>query len=216
MSNGLAADRRSYPGQGLYPTVLWQPGDVLCDLMHIGISKRLQETLVYKVEISLYDENKGERLSAFDAQGNPLSTTFVGDVRLVSLTTQQNISTFSSSEAIILTGFNYSPEWQPGGIESVTLSWGSVTAVSQDYQVFVHLLDTATQQIVAQGDGPPLEEWYPTSWWEPGETIVDTHHVPLPDNLAPGTYRLIVGFYDLVSGTRFGQTFDLGVVKVEP
>lgn len=85
-----------------------------------------------------------------------------------------------------------------------------------DYQTFVHLRDPANGQNVAQADGPPLAGWYPTSWWPAGEAVTDWRNFPLPADLPPGRYRLVVGFYDLAGQQRVGQEFDLGLVEVQP
>lgn len=70
--------------------------------------------------------------------------------------------------------------------------------MNEDYVVFVHLVDT-DGQLVAQMDGQPFEGRYPTSWWTPGERIVDQRPVP---RIAPGFYRRLVGWYRTGDGVR--------------
>ena len=84
---------------------------------------------------------------------------------------------------------------------SVSLYWQPETTPAEDYTVFVQLLNSANQ-VVAQGDGPPVAGHYPTSWWAPGETIADEHSMALPSDLIPGDYRLLVGLYRLGDGMR--------------
>ncbi|MGB1286087.1 MAG: hypothetical protein ACPG7F_06105, partial [Aggregatilineales bacterium] len=36
-----------------------------------------------------------------------------------------------------------------------------------------------------------------TTDWQPGEAVIDNHALPLPPDIAPGTYQLILGLYDL-------------------
>jgi hypothetical protein len=98
----------------------------------------------------------------------------------------------------------------------VTLRWWLAETVEQDYSVFVHLRDAASGQIAAQGDGPPLEGWYPTSLWQAGEVVDDVHGVPAPAREEAGRYELVVGWYDLASGTRLGPEYSLGEVEVRP
>jgi hypothetical protein len=76
---------------------------------------------------------------------------------------------------------------------ALTLYWQSLAPVDADYVVFVHLVD-AGGEIVAQGDGPPLDGVYPTSYWRPGEVLADGHLLAAGP---AGSYRLLVGLYTL-------------------
>ena len=42
---------------------------------------------------------------------------------------------------------------------------------------------------------------YPTSWWMPGEYVIDPYEL----NVKPG-YAIEVGMYDPETGTRLGET----------
>ncbi len=78
----------------------------------------------------------------------------------------------------------------------LTLLWRPLAPLSTDYTNFLHLRnsDGAT---VAQRDSQPLDGAYPTSHWQPNETVIDPITLPLPDNLPPGTYTLFTGLYRL-------------------
>ncbi len=64
--------------------------------------------------------------------------------------------------------------------------------------VFVHALGP-DGQLVGQQDGPPRNGAYPTTWWLPGEIVVDrlATGVPIP----PGV-SLVVGMYDPATVVR--------------
>jgi hypothetical protein len=78
----------------------------------------------------------------------------------------------------------------------VTLYWRTAAPVKDDLTVFVQLLDPAGR-LVTQHDGQPLYGYLPTRSWSPGDLIPDRHRLPLPEDLPPGRYRLIVGMYAL-------------------
>jgi hypothetical protein len=82
----------------------------------------------------------------------------------------------------------------------VTLLWRAEAEMDDSYTVFVHLFDAAGQK-VGQGDGPPAMGDYPTTFWSPGETLVDTHPVML-DGPFPADGYLLVGMYRLEDGSR--------------
>ena len=77
---------------------------------------------------------------------------------------------------------------------NVWLRWQSTEHLSENYTVFVHVLDADWQRI-AQHDGWPAAAFAPTSTWTPGFAVDDRHNVSLPASLPPGQYRLIVGLY---------------------
>jgi hypothetical protein len=104
-------------------------------------------------------------------------------------------------DKIELIGYDV-PESAPAPGESleVTLYWRPRVAMAEDYSVFVHLLDE-DGTLYGQGDGPPLGNDYPTSYWSPGEVLADTHAIPLAGDL-PASAVLRVGLYRLTDGVR--------------
>lgn len=82
---------------------------------------------------------------------------------------------------------------------SLTLYWESVTPVSDDYKVFIHLLDGAGN-IITQLDRPPVEGLAPTTLWQAGDLIRDQYAIALPPDLPAGTYRLQMGMYSDENG----------------
>jgi hypothetical protein len=87
----------------------------------------------------------------------------------------------------------------PGGQLVVTLHWEALAPMELNNQVFVHLYDG---EMRAQDDGAPECDIMPTSRWEPGQYIADTHILDLPDELPEGNYPLWVGMYDLLTGVN--------------
>jgi hypothetical protein len=73
--------------------------------------------------------------------------------------------------------------------------------------VFLHLRDEAGGT-VAQHDGLPVAGDYPTSRWQPGETIIDPINFPLPADLPPGEYQFWGGLYRLDTLERLVVSHD--------
>ena len=90
---------------------------------------------------------------------------------------------------------------QPGGNLTVNLQWQALAPINENYTVFIQVLD-ANDQIVGQVDSWPVQGTFPTGQWQPGEIINDSITIPLRADLAPGSYRLIVGWYLLASLQR--------------
>ena len=215
--NQLITNRRTYPGLGHYPTTIWQPGDVFCDTVRLIVWENVPATLVYKIEVAMLDLEENMRIPIYDALGNPVEVAFAGDILIFAKDSQVPFTTSQENgEAAQIVDYQLPEEWHVGQDHHLTLQWGVLSSMSQDYQVFAHLRDPETKKNVAQADGPPLDGWYPTSRWPAGEIITDNRSFPLPEETPPGTYELYVGLYDLASGVRFGSEYLLGSVEVQP
>ncbi|MDY7041908.1 MAG: glycosyltransferase family 39 protein, partial [Chloroflexota bacterium] len=75
------------------------------------------------------------------------------------------------AEGVTLVG--HEVEVGTDGALRVSLRWQATETITTDYIVFVHLLDDG--RILAQSDTRPGEGYYPTSWWRPGDVVLDEH-----------------------------------------
>lgn len=103
-------------------------------------------------------------------------------------------------EHILLEG--YALDTTDAGID-LTLYWRAEAPPPDDYQVFVHVLDSAGEMI-AQDDGAPVQNRYPSSRWRTGVTIADPHVIAVDD--LPDDFRVYVGLYRLSDGMRLPVT----------
>ncbi len=86
----------------------------------------------------------------------------------------------------------------------VQLYWRTESPLERRYKIFVQLLD-GVNSVVAQSDSFPAAGQRPTTGWLPGEIIADAHTLALPANLSAGSYRLIAGLYDPLTGERLAS-----------
>ncbi len=98
------------------------------------------------------------------------------------------------ADALRLRGYSIEGELKPGEPISTLLFWESLSAISEDWKVFMHLLNDSGE-MVAQHDGTPFLGGCPTSTWKPGYQIIDPHPFTLDPALEPGEYQLVVGMY---------------------
>jgi hypothetical protein len=117
----------------------------------------------------------------------------IGQVELGSVALPAGVANFEDKIALLAVDL---PDkvLQPGGELSLTLSWQALAPTSEDYTVFVQVLD-ADDRLVGQVDAWPLQGTYPTGQWTAGETIEDPYLVRLSEELPPGQYKLYVGWY---------------------
>jgi len=215
-NNQVVAGRHTYPGLGNYPTSTWQTGHYFCDTIRIDIPADLEQTLAYQVEIGMFNSQNNERLPATNRKGEALASTFLATVRLQSAQPTQSVEAPEGEGAIRLVDADFPESWPAGELVDVNLRWWLAETLAQDYTVFVHLRDSESGRISAQGDGPPLDGWYPTSLWQKGEVVDDVHAVLAPVVAGDSRYDLVVGWYDLATGTRLGPEHLLGQVEVVP
>ncbi|MCB9101599.1 MAG: hypothetical protein H6632_18830 [Anaerolineales bacterium] len=90
---------------------------------------------------------------------------------------------------------------------AVTLFWQTLAPLAADYTTFLHLR-TSSGVTVAQRDSQPLDGTYPTSQWQPHETIIDPLTLALPEDLPAGSYQLYTGLYQLDTLARLPVTND--------
>ena len=102
------------------------------------------------------------------------------------------------------------PVLRPGGTLDVMLVWKALAPISEDYTVFLHILDEA-DQIVGQVDAWPLQGTYATGQWTAGETVRDPYRISVAADAAPGRYRLEIGWYLLGTMRRLNVLNSAGV-----
>jgi hypothetical protein len=78
------------------------------------------------------------------------------------------------------------------GKTQLQLRWRTLRPLTTDYTVFVHL--ERGRSVVAQDDRAPGAGYYYTTWWRPGDEIVDTH--VLEARYDPNQDRILVGWYE--------------------
>ncbi len=98
----------------------------------------------------------------------------------------------------------------PGQSFTVTLTWEIIKPTTNNYVVFVHLLDgrpaASDAPLKAQHDGVPCDATEPTWHWQTGEYILDEHSLTVPADTSPGEYLLGVGLYDADTLERLPPT----------
>ncbi len=99
-------------------------------------------------------------------------------------------------DAVRLLGFDVQRDRDAVQID---LHWQPLRPLGADYTSFVQLL-AAGDVKVAQSDHQAGGVYYPTSLWQPGETLRDRHTLALPAGAPPGPYQLLVGMYQLANG----------------
>ncbi len=197
----------AFPGGGLYPTRVWQPGEVIVDEYRIPIPFDARAG-VGRIEAGLFRRVPLETLTARDPHGNIITPTIArfkiaGQAKIQQI---ENPVAFQFGDRIELVGYSWAHTIAPGSTLPVKLYWRALKPIAEDYSVFVHFVDT-NGNIIAQRDNQPQHNTYPTSFWDVGETIVDEYALEIPREVNIDEGRLVIGLYRH-DGTRLmvGET----------
>ncbi|MEJ5310451.1 MAG: glycosyltransferase family 39 protein [Anaerolineae bacterium] len=196
----------SWPGRGNYPTRAWQPGALIVDRYRFDLPPAHLVTRAWDLHLALYQEESGARLPVM-LDGVPVGTHLtLTRLRLPGVAPDcpaeaQVSGVLRLGDTVQLTHAVVAPE---GEHTLVTLCWEAERTLPVDYTVFVHLLD-ADGALKTTGDGPPAAGAFPTSFWQPGDRIVDSHLLPQP--ALPGD-SIVVGLYNPLDGVRLSALRD--------
>jgi hypothetical protein len=195
-----------YPGRGTFPPTLWTPGVIYRDRYRLPIAAGAEAPTAGVLHAGLYTEG-GRRLlirCSPDQQPlelAPLDRTAVRPRELLSDDVAHPILA-RVGDSITLVGYDLSAERvSRGGTLTVTLVWRAEGPLDTEYTAFVHLVD-ARGALVGQSDHPPLGGAYPTSFWEAGDVVRDSHRLEIDDTGAPGACTLSMGMYNPSTGER--------------
>jgi 4-amino-4-deoxy-L-arabinose transferase-like glycosyltransferase len=193
-------------------TTLWQPGEVVVDSFNLPVSPHAPNG-VYSIDLGVYNQA--------DPQGTPLPIVRDGVPVAQNSVRIGPVKVGASPPSVTLSPTSFRPQTKlniqmgfppvvalrgtdlltEDNALHITLYWESLAPTPVDWSIFAHLRD-ATNQTVAQKDGPAGGGRYPTSLWDIGDLLPDQLVMPLPSNFPAGEYSLIVGLYNLADGTR--------------
>jgi hypothetical protein len=184
------------------PTSLWEKAMIVRDERVIEV---LPGTLPgpYLIEVILYDFTSEKWVSP-QGEGDLL----LGPVEIP----RREIPTIEGldiehplkvnlGDKIQLLGYHLESGLRPGDGIHLTLFWQSLAKMDKAYTVFTHLVD-AENRTWAQKDNQPVDGFYATTRWEPGEIVRDQYDLLIPSDVPPGEYQIEVGMYLAETGER--------------
>jgi 4-amino-4-deoxy-L-arabinose transferase-like glycosyltransferase len=191
----IIGQRDVYPGGGKLATSDLTQGRSWNNPVAIWIPNTAYSPMTLDVLVGWYDLKSGERM--ISAAGE--QTTHIGEIKLLPRTDNlgvPNLIDVNFDQQIELVGYALS-DLSPIAGDSIelTLYWRGTQPIGTDYKVFANILDPQTLTKYASSDAMPANWQAPTSSWEPGKIIEDTHALTIDPGAPPGIYELQVGLY---------------------
>lgn len=190
----------SFPGGGRLRTTTWQAGAIYADTYAIPLDQKASGRYGLRVQVGWWHHASGEQVQAVDENGAPLNSVMLdaggfvgGEVVLPEGTPTPGVV---FGDLIELTGYTLTDN-------VLTLVWRTIAPPPEDYTVFAQVLDT-NNNLVGQGDAPPD---LPTHFWRAGEYDPTTHNLIDLEALRPGTYQIIIGWYQPVTFARLSAAY---------
>jgi hypothetical protein len=107
----------------------------------------------------------------------------------------QNSLNSNFDDKITLLGYDLSSSTvRAGETLRLDLYWIAQRRLDTSYGVQARLVDSALNVCAQQDNAHPGS--YPTTWWEEGKYMKDTHRITVPEGTPPDQYLLQVGLYD--------------------
>ncbi len=184
------------PGYGFQPTSAWPPG-TRDDVYTLNLPADLPRDQAYALDVIVYRAASQTEVGRTAIDGLRVDQSgawrsIAPPVRNFTLPTMTNTLAVDYGDRIRLAGYEVV---RANRTLTVNLTWQALRDVDQNYKVFVHVFDPATEKIVAQSDVMPRNNAYPTSRWIQGEVITDSIALSLAD-APPGAYRIAIGLFD--------------------
>jgi hypothetical protein len=207
----FAAQLDTQPSYGQQATTTWLPNQWRDDWLALDIYPDAGQPFPppYTLLITLYDVPSGQPL--ITRRLGELHSSLRDPEQLIFRPHEPNFilpnnpdfipvdSTLGEPPLIALRGYELS---ETENELAITLFWQALADVPTDYHHFVHLLDPATGQPIAQHDAMPQNNSYPTSQWRKGEVVAD--RLVLDVRAVPsGSYALTTGLYQIVPPDGF-------------
>lgn len=204
-ANGNAFGKRiSEPVDAKGPTSLWRRGVTISDAFELPVPANTHSG-EFRFEVALVNPIAPDQsLAISESADRLLLDPFQVTKEPVNPSTIRFPLSLQFGQPSLVTLLGYDLEQtsvRGGGTIRLVLYWKANQPIKTDFSIFLHLLDSAGN-MVAQQDGPPQNGDAPSSWWQPGDMLADSHQVMVPIDIKPGHYSLLFGVYDPSNGTR--------------
>ncbi|MCR4407565.1 MAG: DUF2723 domain-containing protein [Anaerolineae bacterium] len=208
--NGQIISESASPFHGEYPPSRWPVGSSILDRQILAVP---ETPGIYQVRVGLRTSACTPILARCGWLAPATQTCSLGSIRVQSFPLVTEAIANFDGQILLLKAELGRQQLHPGEKLPITLTWQGQRKMSEDYTLFIHLLDEQGQ-LRGQIDVWPRDGTYPTSLWVEGEMFSDTYDIPLDPDAPSGAYQVEIGWYLLRTMQRLpvldagGQAID--------
>jgi hypothetical protein len=169
------------------PTRNWPPGLYLRNPLHLKIPAGLPP-IRYEITTGIYNRQTGRRVPLAAGESTHFGLGYVWLTNPPARPTPAVMATFGPYVSLHQTQLAH---------DTLTLLWQTSQPLTQDYTIFVHVLDKQGN-LLSQADGVPYNGLYPLANWPAHQLIEDSRLLDLSGQA--GT--LAIGIYEPGTGRR--------------
>ncbi|MDX2137473.1 MAG: hypothetical protein SF123_05210 [Chloroflexota bacterium] len=135
---------------------------------------------------------------------HPAAPTAGSTIYVYRVLPPRQMSNVVLGEQIQLVGYDLSTDIANTPTLMLRLYWRAPRQPLTNYSLFVHVVDTAMETIVAQYDGAPAAVNRLTLQWDDPDEVLLSNRISLtlPETAIVGSYSVRLGLYDFVTGER--------------
>ncbi|MCP4164845.1 MAG: glycosyltransferase family 39 protein [Chloroflexi bacterium] len=159
----------------------------------------------YDIDLIVYDSETLQPLQPRPAQSPDSATLNIGRATInhPSQTPSQRAHLADFGPLQLIEANSAAMAVSPGDTIPLSLLWQFTPTYREQALVVVAQLLDRDSGVVASLEKGLFDEQHPPVSWSPGELLLDHHVLTVPTEVLPGTYRLIVGVYDLPDRVRY-------------
>lgn len=199
-SRGTQRDSDGLILRYLFPTVMWQPNEIVTETRWIQVYDDAPAGgYRFAISVNTYPgpQSRAYTLEAAitaDGEWVLVGQTSIASDQFAATAQPAQLTDIQFGDSIHLVGVTFEPaltDLQPGQMFTAHLFWSVTQPVAESYTLFLHLQDS-TGALVDQRDLTPFDGVYPTWAWQPGQ-IIETAHTLTASGETP--YTLALGLY---------------------
>lgn len=201
----------TYPGGGMWPTTLWQPGEIVADRYRLRITDvptnvQLAPSTLW-LDVGVWNFTTQQFLKTYEPGGAETGRQRYEAASLNVARPAPNFQMKSRFEQAALIGVRVERTVQ--GL-LLSLDWLATQDFTDDYTTFVQLFDAQGNKMDPQDDRRAKDGNFAPRWWRAGDLILnDTYTLTLPADFPAGPYVLKFGLYNR-DGQRMPAYDDAG------
>jgi 4-amino-4-deoxy-L-arabinose transferase-like glycosyltransferase len=202
----IIGQRDVYPGGGTLATSDLLQNTAWTNEVAVWIPANAYTPQTLDIVLGWYHLPTGERMIIAN---NEDDTALMGQIELLPRESSMNLPNplqVNFGRQIELVGYSLSDLSPAASAETqLTLYWRGLQPIETDYIVFAQIIDPLTTTIYAASNAMPVQWNAPTSTWQPGVIIEDTHALSVNADTPPGIYEIYVGLYTQDDAGNFNR-----------